>query len=152
VHRQANRNDPGYFGQLVLPRTLSAVTGACAAIRRAVFFEVGGFDEVNLPVSFNDIDFCLRVADYGYHVVWTPYAELFHLESASRGLDDDPIKRARCLREREHFCKTWGSLVDSADPFHNPNLLFAWERFEMPAWPRRRKPWRDLGEQVLRFQ
>jgi GT2 family glycosyltransferase len=149
VLRQANWKDAGYFGQLALSRTLSAVTGACVAIRRAIFFEVGGFDEVNLPVTFNDIDFCLRVADYGYRVVWTPYAELFHLECASRGLDDDPIKRARYVREREHFSKTWGPLVDSADPFHNPNLLFAGEGFQMPAWPRRRKPWTDLGEEMF---
>jgi O-antigen biosynthesis protein len=153
IHRLADRNDPGYFGQLALSRTLSAVTGACAAIRRAVFFQVGGLDEVNLPVCFNDIDLCLRVGDYGYRVVWTPFAELFHLECASRGLDQaDPDKRARFLREWEHMRKTWGSLLDSADPFHNPNLRFSWEHFEIPASPRRRKPWRDLGEQVLELQ
>src|SRR5262249_8359526 len=103
MHRLADRNDPGYFGQLALPRTLSAVTGACAAIRRAVFFEVGGLDEVNLPVSFNDIDLCLRVRDYGYRVVWTPFAELYHMECASRGLDlADPAKRTRSRGEWEH--------------------------------------------------
>ena len=153
VHRLAERNDPGYFGQLALSRTLSAVTGACAAIRRAVFFEVGGLDEVNLPVTFNDIDLCLRVGDYAYRVVWTPFAELYHTECASRGFDQaNPAKRARFLREWEHMRKTWGSLLDSADPFHNPNLRYSWEGFEIPAWPRRRKPWRDLGEQVLNFQ
>jgi hypothetical protein len=62
------------------------VTGACASIRCVVFFEVGGLDEVNLPVSFNEVDLCLRVGHRGYRVVWTPFAELFHLESASRGL------------------------------------------------------------------
>jgi len=150
IHRLADRNDPGYFGQLALARTLSSVTGACVAIRRAVFFEVGGLDEVSLPVSFNDIDLCLKVGDHGYRVVWTPFAELYHLECASRGLDHaDPVKRARSLREWKHMRKTWGSLLDSADPFHNPNLRFSWEGFEIPAWPRRRKPWRDLGEQVL---
>ena len=150
IHRFADRNDPGYFGQLALSRTLSAVTGASAAIRRAVFLEVGGLDEVNLPVSFNDIDLCLRIGDYGYRVVWTPFAELFHLECATRESDQaHPAGRARFLREWEHMRKTWGSLLDSADPFHNPNLRFSWEGFEIPAWPRRRKPWRDLGEQVL---
>jgi GT2 family glycosyltransferase len=152
VHRHVDRNDPGYFGQLALSRTLSAVTGACFAVRRAVFFEVGGLDESDFPVTFNDIDFCLRVADYGYRVVWTPYAELFHVECASRGFDDDPINSARFLRERTQFYKTWGYLVDSADPFHNPNLLFAGEHLEVPAWPRREKPWRDLGKQILSLQ
>ena len=67
------------------------MTGACVAIRRAVFFEVGGLDEINLAVVFNDVDLCLRLGDHGCRVVWTPFAELFHLESASRGLDsDDP--------------------------------------------------------------
>jgi GT2 family glycosyltransferase len=153
VHRLANRNDPGYCGQLALARTLSAVTGACAAIRRAVFFEVGGLDEINLTMAFNDIDFCMRVGDYGYRVVWTPFAELFHLESASRGLDDaNPAKRARFLRELQYMQKTWGSLLESADPFHNPNLLFAWEYFEVPSAPRREKPCRSVFAEVLNLK
>jgi GT2 family glycosyltransferase len=150
VHRLADRNDPGYFGQLALPRVLSAVTGACLAVRRAVFFEVGGLDEVNLPVAFNDIDFCLRVGDHGYRVVWTPFSELFHLESASlRGLHDDPAQRARFEREWKYMQNTWGSLLESGDPFHNPNLLFAWEYFEVPSGLRREKPWHCLFEQVF---
>ncbi len=79
------------------------------AIRPAVFFEVGGFDEVNLPVAFNDVDLCLRLGDYGYRVVWTPFAELFHLESASRGKEDvDPVTRERLLREWEYLKKYLG--------------------------------------------
>jgi GT2 family glycosyltransferase len=148
LHRRTNRNNPGYFGQLALPRRLSAVTGACLAIRRAVFFEVGGLDEVNLPVNFSDIDLCLRAGDYGYGVVWTPFAELFHLEGASRGLDGTDAGK----RELEHMLKTWGSLLDSADPFHNPNLLFSSDRIEISAWPRRRRTWRDLGEQFLELR
>jgi GT2 family glycosyltransferase len=147
LHRFAHRDDPG--AQLALPRTLLAVTGACVAIRRAVFFEVGGLDEINLPVVFNDVDFCLRLRDHGYRVVWTPFAELFHLECASRGLDsEDPAKRERADREWRHMCKTWGSLL-TADPFHNPNLLFHWEYQEIPSTPRRLKPWHYIVEQVL---
>jgi O-antigen biosynthesis protein len=150
VHRLTNRNDPGYCGQLAFSRTLSAVTAACAAIRRAVFFEVGGFDEINLPVGFNDIDLCLRLGDYGYRVVWTPFAELFHLESASRGKEDvDPATRERFLREWEHLKTTWGLLLESADPFHNPNLLFHPDYFEMPSSTRREKPWRPLFAQFF---
>jgi GT2 family glycosyltransferase len=145
VHRLADRNDPGYCGQLALPRTLSAVTGACLAVRRAVFFEVGGLDEVNLPVAFNDIDFCLRVGDHGYRVVWTPFSELFHLESASRGLDDTD----RAKREWKYMQNAWGSLLESGDPFHNPNLLFAWEYFAVPSGLRREKPWHCVFEEVL---
>jgi GT2 family glycosyltransferase len=149
IFRSASRNDPGYFGQLALARTLSAVTGACVAIRRAVFFEVGGLNEVNLPISFNDVDFCLRLADYGYRVVWTPFAELFHLESASRGLDnEDPAKRERFRRERQYLRSTWGSLLDFADPFHNPNLFSHPRYHEIPSSSPRRKPWHSIAEQV----
>jgi FkbM family methyltransferase len=158
VHRFASRNDPGYRGQLSLVRTLSAVTGACVAIRRTVFFEVGGFDEVNLQVGCNDIDLCLRIREFGYRVIWTPFAELFHVESASRGYDDfkelfqlesvsrededgDPSKRERGLREWQHMCKTWGAMMRGGDPYHNPNLLFDWDHLENPSSPRRKKPW-----------
>jgi O-antigen biosynthesis protein len=148
--RLASRNDPGYFGQLALPRTLSAVTGACIAIRRAVFFELGGFDEIHLQVAFSDIDLCLRLGDYGYRIVWTPFAELFHLESASRGSDfGNPAKQERADREWRHLRETWGSLLETADPFHNPNLLFHWNHCEIPASPRRLKPWRFVLEHVL---
>ena len=150
LHRFAGKNDPGYCGQLALPRTLLAVTGACVAIRRAVFFEVGGLDEINLPVVFNDVDLCLRLGDHGYRVVWTPFAELFHLECASRGADsDDPAKRERAEREWRHMCQTWGSLLETADPFHNPNVLFHSDYHEIPATPRRRRPWHYIVEPVL---
>jgi GT2 family glycosyltransferase len=149
LYRTAAKNDPGYFGQLALPRTLSAVTGACAAIRRSVFFEVGGFDEVNLRVAYSDVDLCLRLGDYGYRVVWTPFAELFHLESATRGPDDEDLaKRERSQRELQHVRRTWGSLLESADPFHNPNLLFAWDYYEIPASPRCKKPWHYIVDQI----
>jgi GT2 family glycosyltransferase len=149
LHRFAGKNDPGYCGQLALPRTLLAVTGACVAIRRAVYFEVGGLDEINLPIVFNDVDLCLRLGDHGYRVVWTPFAELFHLECASRGLDsDDPAKRQRANREWRHMCKTWGSLLETADPFHNPNVLFHWDYQEIPSTSRRRKPWHYIVEEV----
>ena len=150
LYRFAGKNDLGYCGQLALPRTLLAVTGACVAIRRAVFLEVGGLDEVNLPVTFNDVDLCLRLGDHGYRVVWTPFAELFHLECASGGADgDDPAKRERAEREWRHMCQTWGSLLETADPFHNPNVLFHSDYHEIPATPRRLRPWHYIVEPVL---
>src|SRR5271165_7166859 len=141
LHRFAGKNDPGYFAQLALSRTFLAVTGACVAIRRAVFLEVGGLDEVNLPVTFNDVDLCLRLGDHGYRVVWTPFAQLFHLESASRGPDDSPAKRGRFQREWRHLRRVWGSLLESGDPYHNPNVLFHPHFHEIPSTPRRAKPW-----------
>jgi O-antigen biosynthesis protein len=110
-----------------------------------VFYEVGGVDEVNLLEAFNDIDLCLRVGDCGYRVIWTPFAELFHLESASRGhYGADPAKHERSLRELQPFLKTWSA---SMDPFHNPNLRFTWDGLEVPSAPRREKSWRFIFEQ-----
>jgi GT2 family glycosyltransferase len=143
----ADRYYSGYRGELTLRRTLSAVTGACLAIRKAVFFEVGGLDEINLPVAFNDVDLCLKVGQFGYRVVWTPLAELIHLESASRGLDVTPEKRKRSMKEHSHLMESWGSLLNS-DPFHNPNTLFADGNPEIPSRPRRRKPWYFIIDQI----
>jgi len=107
MSRLPNRNEPGYLGQLALPLTFSAVNGACAAIRRAVFFEVGGFDEVDLPVSFNHVDLSSRLGDHGYRVGRTPFAEIFHLECTSRCLDVDPAKSERFLRDQQHMRTAW---------------------------------------------
>jgi O-antigen biosynthesis protein len=87
----------------------------------------------------------LKVRGRGYRVVWTPFAELFHLECASRGLDDTPAKRELYRSELQYIRKTWGPLVESADPFHSPNLLFAWDGLQVPSAPRRRKPWQSRG-------
>jgi GT2 family glycosyltransferase len=153
VHHRAARRDPGYFGQLVHVRTLSAVTAACAAIRRSVFFEVDGFDEINLAVAYNDIDLCLRLGDHGYRVLWTPFAELFHLESASRGKEDaDPVTQARFLHEWQHMKEKWGSMLESADPFHNPNLVLHPTCLQAPSSPRREKPWRRLASNLSDLQ
>lgn len=142
LYRLAEKDEAGYFGQLALTRTFSAVTAACAAARKSVFREAGGFNENNLAVAFNDIDLCLRLGDLGYRILWTPFAKLFHLESASRGPDDDPVKKAQFLREWEYMRRTWGSLLDTEDPFHNPNLLFTDRHVEIPSAPRRTKPWK----------
>ena len=140
VHRFSERNEEGYFDQLALPRTLLAVTGACLAIRREIFFEIGGLDEINLAVTYNDVDLCLRAREFGYRTVWTPYAELFHLESVSRGLDN-PSDLARFERELMYMRKRHACFSQNPDPFHNANILFGWDHLEMPSYPRREKPW-----------
>jgi glycosyltransferase involved in cell wall biosynthesis len=141
VQRLASREDSGYVGQLVLTRTYSAVTAACLAARREVLLEIGGFDAINLPVAFSDVDLCLRAGDYGYRIVWTPFAELFHLEGASRGTDERPEHRDRMARELDHLYLTWKTVIEN-DPFHNPNLAFGWEETRIPAPPRHLRPWR----------
>ena len=107
-------NDPGYFGLPRLIRNCSAVTFACAMMRRSVFEEVGGLDAQNLAVAFNDVDMCLRIRERGYRVVYTPYAVLFHHESATKNVHANP-------GEEEYMRRRWGGVIRH-DPFYNPNL------------------------------
>ena len=137
------RYDPGYFARPHLAQNLSAVTAACAVMRRDVYLQLGGFDEVNLPVTFNDVDFCLRLREAGYWVVWTPHAELVHHESASRGFDDSMPKQVRFLAEVDYMKAKWGDKLQY-DPFYNPNLSLGEELFTLAFPPRTTKPWRAV--------
>jgi O-antigen biosynthesis protein len=113
-HHHYPRGSPGHMGTVEMTRNYSAVTAACMMLRRAVFEEVGGLDEGNLGVAFNDVDLCLRLRGRGYLILYTPYAELYHHESASRGFGLNPAE-VRYMRER------WGEVLDN-DPYYNPNL------------------------------
>jgi hypothetical protein len=98
-------------------------------------------DEVNFAVALNDVDLCLRIGERGYAVVWTPHAELYHLESATRGQDaDDPESSARLERDAEKLKQRWGENL-SRDPFYNPNCSLTTADFEPGFPPARRKPW-----------
>jgi GT2 family glycosyltransferase len=103
-----------------LQQELSAVTGACLVVRRDVFDEVGELDE-QIAVAFNDVDLCLRIRAAGYRNIWTPFAELIHHESASRGYEDNPEKLARFQREIRFMQDRWGATLET-DPYYNPNL------------------------------
>jgi O-antigen biosynthesis protein len=141
-HRRLPAQAPGYFNRPHLIHQASGVTAACMAVRRSTFDEVGGFDEVNLPVSFNDVDFCLRLREKGYQNIWTPYAELLHHEAATRDRDEAPANRARAAVEAEYMRRRWASALDS-DPFYSPNLSLTSEQADL-AWPPRvRRPWRN---------
>jgi glycosyltransferase involved in cell wall biosynthesis len=131
------RGHPGYFNRAMLQQNCSAVTGACMVVRKAVFEELGGFDEVNLGVTFNDIDFCLRLAERGYRVVWTPYANLIHHESASRGHQRTREEQAQFLREAGYMQKVWAARL-LRDPYYNPNLSMNLPGFEIAFPPRDR--------------
>ncbi|MEM4523447.1 MAG: glycosyltransferase, partial [Nitrososphaeria archaeon] len=100
-------------------RNFSAVTAACMLTKKSVFEEVGGFDEVNLPVAFNDVDYCLKLREKGYLIVYTPYAVLYHYEGLSRGRDE--LKNERFKREVEFMINKWGKVLEN-DPYYNPNL------------------------------
>ena len=134
-HKHFLRDNPGYCGRLLLAQNLSAVTAACLVLRKEVFNAVGGLDEKNLSVAFNDVDFCLRIQEQGFYNVWTPYAELYHYESATRGYEDTPEKKARFSEEVEYMKKRWGEGL-LVDPAYNPNLTLDREDFSF-AWPPR---------------
>lgn len=125
----------GYSGRLCLTQNLSAVTAACLVIKKSIFEEVGGLNEKELKVAFNDVDFCLRVRDAGYRNVWTPLAELFHHESLSRGVDDTPEKSLAFIKEYAYMKKRWGYQLQN-DPAYNPNLTLDYCDFSY-AWPPR---------------
>ena len=137
------RHEPGYFARPHLAQNLSAVTAACAVMRRDVYLKLGGFDEVNLPVTFNDVDFCLRLREAGYWIVWTPHVQLVHHESASRGFDNTTRKQVRFLAEVDYMKARWGDRLQY-DPFYNPNLSLGEDLFTLAFPPRTTKPWRSL--------
>ncbi len=129
-HKHFKRGDHGYFSRLNIVQNLSAVTAACLLVRKSVFNEVNGLNEEELTVAFNDVDFCLKVRAAGYRNLWTPYAELYHHESISRGAEDSPDKVARFNNEADYMKKTWKTNIET-DPFYSKNLTansedFAW--------------------------
>ena len=126
----APATDEGYGEQFVLTREVSAVTGACLALRRPVFQQAGGLDETNLPVALNDVDLCLRIRALGLRIIWTPFAELYHLESASRGSDQTAGSAERFRRECRYLRDRWSAVLD-ADPFYNPNFSRADHSFQL---------------------
>jgi GT2 family glycosyltransferase len=128
----------GYFNRAILQQNFSAVTGACLIVRKQLFEELGGFDEQNLAVSFNDVDFCLRVGRRGLRIVWTPYANLWHHESASRGRQRTAQEHARFMRETHFIQEKWTALL-LHDPYYNPNLTAQAFDFSL-AWPPRLPP------------
>jgi GT2 family glycosyltransferase len=143
---RATRDDPGYAGSLALTRQAGAVTGACLALRASVYAEVGGLDAENLAVAFNDVDFCVRIREAGYRVLWTPFAELYHLESASRGQDVAPEKARRFAGEIGFMRRRWGEVL-LHDPFYSPWLSLDGAHGALAREPRRVPPWAAwLGE------
>ncbi|MFC4172953.1 glycosyltransferase family 2 protein [Microvirga sp. GCM10011540] len=120
-HKFAARAERGYLDQLATARDVSAVTAACLLVRTEVFREVGGLDPETFAVAFNDVDFCLKVMAAGYTNVWTPFAELYHHESVSRGHDVTPAKARRFAREVRALQERWGPWLLS-DPYYSPHL------------------------------
>jgi GT2 family glycosyltransferase len=122
-------------GRIQLPRSYSAVTAACMLVRREAWDQLGGMDAINLPVAFNDIDFCLRLREAGWRVIFTPFAELVHHESISRGSDIEGERAPHFEREKRFMHERWGDLLRD-DPAYNQNLSLVDENLPL-AWPPR---------------
>lgn len=127
-HKYFQRNEYGYVRRLITVQNYSAVTAACCMIPRHVFEEINGFDK-SFEVAFNDVDMCMRIREAGYLIVWTPFAELYHYESESRGAEDTPEKQSRFTGEVQRFQERWGEELLAGDPFYNPNLTLSAENF-----------------------
>lgn len=121
-HKCFNRNDPGYFNRLDIIHNVSAVTGACLMVKKVLYNSLDGLDEINLPIAFNDVDFCLRLRRQGYINVFTPYCELYHHESRSRGLEVTLAKKKRFLQESHFLRQRHKEIFTKGDPYYNPNL------------------------------
>lgn len=143
-HKRFGHAEFGYFSRLVVTHEVGAVTAACLVTSRRIWDEVGGLDAENLAVAFNDIDFCLRVRRAGHRIVFTPFAELYHHESVSRGGEDTVEKQHRFGREVEYMLDTWApELLD--DPAYSPNLSLEVESFSPARVPRVAYEWRPGG-------
>ena len=130
------RGRGGYFSRAQLQQNISAVTGACLAVRKELFEKVGPFDETNLSISFNDIDFCLRLRAAGYRNVWTPFANLIHAESASRGHQPTKKEQSHFVEEATFMQRKWGFEL-LHDPCYNPNLSLNLPGYDLAVPPRR---------------
>ena len=118
---RASREDPGYFGRMISVQEISAVTAACMMVKKSEFDSVKGFDET-FQVAFNDIDLCMKFRAARKKIIFTPYAELYHYESKSRGLEDTPEKQFRFDKEVKRFQEKWAQQLEMGDPYYSPNL------------------------------
>lgn len=121
IHYQISDSNPGYMGRLCYAQDITAVTGACLMVKKSLYEAVGGLDE-SFAVSLNDVDFCLKLRQRGLLNVFTPFAELYHYESVSRGADDEGENAERYNRESERFREKWKKELEAGDPYYNPNL------------------------------
>lgn len=131
AHKNFQRHHPGYFTRLWLIQNLSAVTAACLMIKKSLYATLGGMDERHLAVAFNDVDFCLRLREHGYLNVFTPYCELYHHESRTRGYEDTPQKQQRFVQEIAYMRKRHATILHNGDPYYNPNLPLDRDDFGM---------------------
>lgn len=134
THYKQHRENLGYMGRLCYAQDVTAVTGACLLVKKSLFEKVGGLDE-SFAISLNDVDFCLKLRKLGLLNVFTPFAELYHFESISRGLDDQGEKAQRYNRESAHFREKWKTELEQGDPYYNPNFSLDRSDFSLRVEP-----------------
>ena len=126
------KNGHGYFAEESMIQNLSSVTAACIMTPKSIYEEVGFMNE-ELAVAFNDVDFCLKIREKGYLIVYNPFVEFIHYESKSRGLEDTPEKQKRFKNEIDIFEKRWGKILEEGDPYYNINLSLDTEVYHMKS-------------------
>jgi GT2 family glycosyltransferase len=131
-HYKVPEQNLGYMGRLCYAQNMSAVTGACLLVKKSVYEQVGGLEEA-FEISLNDVDFCLKIRELGLLNVWTPFAQLYHHESISRGLDDQGEKAQRYNRESAMFREKWSKILEQGDPYYNPNFSLDRSDFALNA-------------------
>ena len=129
THYKMPRQHLGYMGRLCYAQDVTAVTGACLMVSRAAYDQVGGLDE-SFTISLNDVDFCLKLREAGYLNIFTPFAELYHYESKTRGMEEGE-KLRRYERECAHFREKWKAQLDAGDPYYNPNFSLDYSDFTL---------------------
>lgn len=127
-----DREDPGYCCRAICAQEYSAVTAACLMVKKTVFMEVGGMD-TELKIAFNDVDFCLRVKEAGYKIIYNPFSIWYHDESKTRGAEDTPEKIERFRGEIEYFQRRWANFLYRGDPSYNPNLALDRHDFSLKS-------------------
>lgn len=127
-----DREDPGYCCRAICAQEYSAVTAACLMVKKTVFMEVGGMD-TELKIAFNDVDFCLRVKEAGYKIIYNPFSIWYHDESKTRGAEDTPEKIERFRGEIEYFQRRWANFLYWGDPSYNPNLALDRHDFSLKS-------------------
>jgi GT2 family glycosyltransferase len=141
AHSRFPRSSAGYVARAALAQNFSAVTAACLVVRKDHYDHVGGLNEIDLAIAYNDVDFCLKLTRLGLRNVWTPFVELYHFESATRGYEVGRDKLRRFEKEQRYMLKTWKAEIDR-DPACNPNLTFDRADFGIAFPPREPLPWR----------
>ncbi len=128
--KNVHKKNIGDMARAAIIQNYSAVTAACMMTKKSIFDKVGGFDD-SFAFSYNDVDYCLKIRELGYLIVWTPYAELYHYESKSRGYDTTEAKKDRHNKEWMLLRTKWKSIFENGDPYYNPNLSIQKEDFSL---------------------